>query len=113
MSNKQIEAISLEQAAKLALEALEAANSDEHRELVFEYRAGVITALREALAEQPRAEGTLARESLTDEQIDKAAMKLAECMDFPWAQMPEQGKQSMRSHAKAVIEASGITKGQK
>jgi hypothetical protein len=43
---------------------------------------------------------------LTDERIDKAAMKLAECMDYPWAQMPEQGKQSMRIHAKAVIEAA-------
>jgi hypothetical protein len=49
---------------------------------------------------------------LTDEQIDKAATKLAECMDYPWAQMPEQGKLEMRNHAKAVIEASGITKGQ-
>ena len=47
---------------------------------------------------------------LTDEQVDKAAMKLAECMDYPWTQMPEQGKQSMRIHAKAVIEAThGIT----
>jgi hypothetical protein len=43
---------------------------------------------------------------LTVEQIDKAAMKLAECMDYPWAQMPEQGKQSMRDHAKAIIEAA-------
>ena len=48
---------------------------------------------------------------LTEEQIDKAATKLAECMDYPWAQMPEQGKLEMRNHAKAVIEASGITKG--
>lgn len=53
-----------------------------------------------------------AREPLTNDQIDKAAMKLAECMDYPWAQMPEQGKQSVRSHAKAVIDASGITKGE-
>jgi hypothetical protein len=61
-------------------------------------------------AEQPPAaqEGV----GLTDEQIDKAATKLAECMDYPWAQMPEQGKMEMRNHAKAVIEASGITKGQ-
>ena len=47
---------------------------------------------------------------LTDEQIYKAAMKLAECMDYPWAQMPEQGKQSMRNHAKAVIEAAAPEK---
>jgi hypothetical protein len=49
---------------------------------------------------------------LTVEQIDKAAMKLAECMDYPWAQMPEQGKQSMRDHAKAIIEAAAPEKGQ-
>jgi hypothetical protein len=49
---------------------------------------------------------------LTDEQIDKAAMKLAECMDYPWAQMPEKGKQAMRNHAKAVIEAAAPEKGQ-
>ena len=44
--------------------------------------------------------------SPTDTQINKAAMKLADCMDYPWAQMPEQGKQAMRNHAKAVIEAA-------
>ncbi|WP_440090105.1 hypothetical protein [Pseudomonas fragariae (ex Marin et al. 2024)] len=37
--------------------------------------------------------------------IDAAARKLAECMDYPWEYMPEQGRASMREHAKAVIEA--------
>jgi hypothetical protein len=32
-------------------------------------------------------------------------------MHYPWAQITEQGKQSMRNFAKAAIEASGITKG--
>ncbi len=51
------------------------------------------------------------REPLTDEQIDKAAMKLAECMDYPWTHMPEEGKREMRKHAKAVIEAAHGIKG--
>ena len=51
------------------------------------------------------------RKPLTDGQINKAAMKLAECMDYPWAQMPEQGKQSMREHAKAIAEAAHGIKG--
>jgi hypothetical protein len=46
------------------------------------------------------------REPLTDEQTNKAAMKLAECMDYPWTHMPEEGKREMRKHAKAVIEAA-------
>lgn len=46
------------------------------------------------------------RKPLTDEQFDKAGMKLAECMDYPWEQMPEEGKRNMRDHAKAIIEAA-------
>jgi hypothetical protein len=46
------------------------------------------------------------RKPLTDEQTNKAAMKLAECMDYPWTHMPEEGKREMRKHAKAVIEAA-------
>ena len=46
------------------------------------------------------------RKPLTDGQINKAAMKLAECMDYPWTHIPEEGKREMRKHAKAVIEAA-------
>jgi hypothetical protein len=46
------------------------------------------------------------RKPLTNEQTNKAAMKLAECMDYPWTHMPEEGKREMRKHAKAVIEAA-------
>jgi hypothetical protein len=46
------------------------------------------------------------RKPLTDEQTNKAAMTLAECMDYPWAHMPEEGKRNMRKHAKAIIEAA-------
>lgn len=38
--------------------------------------------------------------------IEKAAMKLAQCMDYPWEFMPEQGKQNMRKHAQNIIEAA-------
>jgi hypothetical protein len=47
---------------------------------------------------------------LSEAQIDAAAKKLAECMDYPWEHMPEQGRNSMREHAKAVIEAGIVTK---
>lgn len=38
--------------------------------------------------------------------IEAAAQKLAACMDYPWEYMPEQGRASMREHAKAVIDAA-------
>jgi hypothetical protein len=66
----------------------------------------------EAKLKEKNAAAQPAPEPLTDDQIDKAAMKLAECMDYPWAQMPEKGKQAMRNHAKAVIEAAAPEKGQ-
>lgn len=47
---------------------------------------------------------------LSEAQVDAAAQKLAECMDYPWEHMPEQGRKSMREHAKAVIEAGIVTK---
>lgn len=43
---------------------------------------------------------------LTDEQVDAAAKKLAECMDYPWNHMPEQGRAEMRKHAQAVLSAA-------
>jgi len=45
-------------------------------------------------------------QGLTNEQIDKAAMTLAECLDYSWTYMPEEGKREMRWHAKAVYEAA-------
>ncbi|WP_397448194.1 hypothetical protein [Pseudomonas sp. NA-150] len=38
--------------------------------------------------------------------LDAAAKVMAECLDYPWAHMPEQGRQSMREHAKKVIDAA-------
>lgn len=41
--------------------------------------------------------------------VEAAAKTLAAFMDYPWEYMPEQGREEMRKHAKAVIEA-GLTK---
>lgn len=38
--------------------------------------------------------------------IEAAAQKMAECMDYPWAHMPEQGRLHMRKYAQAVIDAA-------
>jgi hypothetical protein len=38
--------------------------------------------------------------------LDAAAKTLAECMDYPWAHMPEQGREQMRKNAKSVIDAA-------
>lgn len=46
------------------------------------------------------------REPLTEAQINAAGKKMAECMDYPWAHMPEQGRAEMRKHAQAVIGAA-------
>lgn len=45
---------------------------------------------------------------MSNEQIEAAAKTLSACMDYPWEHMPEQGRNNMRKHAKAVIEAAGI-----
>ena len=48
---------------------------------------------------------------LTPEQITAAAKKLAECMEYPWDHMPEQGRAEMRKHARAVLSAANCIKG--
>jgi hypothetical protein len=48
---------------------------------------------------------------LTEAQIEKAAHKLSELMDYPWAYMPDQGRESMRQNVRAVLAAAGITSG--
>lgn len=60
--------------------------------------------------ELPGAPPHVPRAPLTQEQITNAAKRLAECMDYPWEFMPEQGRDAMRKHAQAVIQAAhGIT----
>jgi hypothetical protein len=43
---------------------------------------------------------------MTKDQLNAAAKVLAECMDYPWEYMPEQGRQKMRDHAASVIAAA-------
>ena len=38
--------------------------------------------------------------------VESAAMKMAECMDYPWAEMPEQGRAHMRKFAQSVLDAA-------
>jgi hypothetical protein len=40
------------------------------------------------------------------QNIEAAAKKLAECFDYPWEYMPEQGRNNIRKHAKAVLYAA-------
>jgi hypothetical protein len=49
------------------------------------------------------------RKPLTDKQIEVAAKKLAKCFDYPWEHMTEKGRENMRLHAQAVIEAANAT----
>ncbi len=71
---------------------IDAIHPDEHARIEGEYTHPLYTTTQQ-------------RKPLTYEQMDKAAMKLAQCMDYPWAHMPEDGKREMRNHAKAIIEA--------
>lgn len=41
-----------------------------------------------------------------DGQIEVAAKVLAECMDYPWAEMPEQGRANMRKNARLILDAA-------
>lgn len=50
---------------------------------------------------------TASEQALSDAQIDAAAKVMAQCMDYPWDHMPEQGRDKMREHARAVIAAAG------
>lgn len=46
------------------------------------------------------------RDERAEFDIEAAAQRLAACMDYPWEHMPEQGRSSMREHAKAVVIAA-------
>jgi nucleotide-binding universal stress UspA family protein len=47
-----------------------------------------------------------AGDALPNFDIEAAAQKMAECMDYPWAYMAEQGRTHMRKSAQAVIDAA-------
>ena len=92
--------ITLEQ----VLKAYEYANSHPHKYLrgTTNWCAAVAHSLNE---QKPAAQHQPAPVAFVID-IESAAKKLAQCMDYPWEYMPEQGRQSMREHAKAVVEAS-------
>lgn len=56
----------------------------------------------------PGCLGPLRREVLVPDEMDveAAAKRLADCMDYPWERMPEKGRNAMREHAKSIIEAA-------
>jgi len=57
---------------------------------------------------KPAATVASARVGLTREQIDLAAHRLADVMDYPWEHMPAEGRRRMRENALAVLIAAGI-----
>ena len=62
--------------------------------------------LDELLHGTPAEQGLL--EAPRKPNIEAAAKTLASAMDYPWEHMPEQGREEMRKHAKAVIEATMV-----
>lgn len=64
--------------------------------------ATLAAAPKEAKAEPVQPE----RAPLIHQQIERAAQKLAEVMDYPWEHMPEQGRKTMRENVLAVLEAA-------
>lgn len=56
----------------------------------------------------PGCLGPVKREVLIPDEIsvENAARTLSDAFDYPWEHMPEQGRENMRKHAKAVIEAA-------
>jgi hypothetical protein len=58
------------------------------------------TSLLFAQLEQARKDA----EPRAPEQLDAGAKKLAELFDYPWAHMPEQGRQTMRNNVIEVLQ---------
>lgn len=59
--------------------------------------------LRALLTAQPQAS---ARVIIPVAQIERAARKLADCMDYPWGSMTDQGRCTMMLHAQSILEAA-------
>lgn len=53
-----------------------------------------------------KASLTAAEQRNAVRDIESAAKVLANCMDYPWEHMPENGRVLMRKHAKDVIDAA-------
>lgn len=48
------------------------------------------------------------KESPAALNLEAAAMKLAEVFDYPWEDMPAEGRQNMRTNAQAVLLAASF-----
>lgn len=47
-----------------------------------------------------------AEQRIANLNIESASIVLANCMDYPWGYMPENGRALMRKHAKDIVEAA-------
>lgn len=74
----------------------------------FDDRSGLVTFQADRRMLQVPADEDIRNEVCDKPELDldAAAKKLAECMDYPWAEMPEKGKAAMREHARLVVDAA-------
>jgi hypothetical protein len=70
---------------------------------VVEQQKNLIASLRAELRDSYGIDAAVQEDHL---DLEAAAKKMAACMDYPWEHMPEQGRASMREHAKAVIDTA-------
>jgi hypothetical protein len=70
---------------------------------VVEQQKNLIASLRAELRDAYSIDAAVQEDHL---DLEAAAKKLAACMDYPWEHMPEQGRASMREHAKAIVSAA-------
>lgn len=82
----------------------------ENQEALADTQRAIIEAAERRGYERAIAECGQDREDVHD--IEAAAKTLAECMDYPWEPMSEQGREAMRKHAKRVIDAGHAAKGE-
>jgi hypothetical protein len=72
------------------------------REVVDQQQA-LIASLRAELRESYSIDAAVQEEHM---DLEAAAKTLAACTDYPWEHMPEQGRASMREHARAIVSAA-------
>jgi hypothetical protein len=76
--------------------------TDSLREVVEQQQA-LIASLRAELRESYGIDAAVQEEHM---DLEAAAKTLAACMDYPWEHMPEQGRASMREHARTIVSAA-------
>lgn len=60
---------------------------------------------------EPERVSKPAAQGLDAEAIERATKKMAALFDYPWEHMPEQGREQMRQHTRAVIAAAQAKQG--